>query len=357
MEIDVVIKVGICNMSDKQADNMEKMLSDILSRYDQWEIVQFTVDRLRESILDGCFDCRVLLLDIFETDAGDIRRLLDDRGINTDVIYITEKQDRVMESYKGRTCTYIMKPLHDSDMRREISRYFKEQNIQQRCLRITFAGVESYIPIDSIRYIESDHRKLYIHTDKEIYEYYSRLDDIEKELAGAHFVRCHQSYLIAIPYITDLKENAVYVDGERVSMSRRYRPLIQSVVYQAELADDCKTEIFVNAGTHRLNNAKGSLICVKGEYMGKIVRLVPEQEIVVGRSGETADVVVNLPQVSRVHCRITYHEDGDYYEVKDCSTNGTFLDDGELMRRGDTYAVKPGTNIVFGDDRYIYRLG
>ena len=110
-------------------------------------------------------------------------------------------------------------------------------------------------------------------------------------------------------------------------MSRRYRPLIQSVVYQAELADDCKTEIFVNAGTHRLNNAKGSLICVKGEYMGKIVRLVPEQEIVVGRSGETADVVVNLPQVSRVHCRITYHEDDDYYEVKDCSTNGTFLDD------------------------------
>ena len=87
----------------------------------------------------------------------------------------------------------------------------------------------------------------------------SRLDDIEKELAGAHFERCHQSYLIAIPYITDLKENAVYVDGERVSMSRRYRPLIQSVVYQAELTDDCKTEILVNAGTHRLNNAKGEL--------------------------------------------------------------------------------------------------
>ena len=77
----------------------------------------------------------------------------------------------------------------------------------------------------------------------------------------------------------------------------------------------------------------------------------------VGRSGDTADVVVNLPQVSRQHCRITYHEKEDYYEVQDCSTNGTFLNGQELLRRGDVYAVKPGTSIVFGDDRYVYRLG
>ena len=106
---------------------MENMLSDILSQYDRWEIEQYTKDTLIEAVKEQTFPVVCLCW-----------------------MYL----NRVMKCYQDRAYDYILKPLHDSDMRREISRYFKESNIQQRCLRITFNGTESYIPIDSIQYIE-----------------------------------------------------------------------------------------------------------------------------------------------------------------------------------------------------------
>lgn len=354
-----MIRVGMCNMDKSMSKGIEEMIADILNGYDRWTVERFDGETLVEAVEAGSFDCRLLFANIFENDEKmeAVLACIENAGINTDIIYITDDCQRVMNCYRNHAYAYILKPIHDSDMKREISQYFKEQNIHQRCLRITFGGRESYIPIDSILYIESRHRKLLIYTEDETYEYYSRLDDMEKELAGEHFIRCHQSYLVAVPYITDYKDDYVYVAGRPVPVSRKYRMHIQSVIYQAELSDICTSGIFVHDGTHKLSNTKGSLICVKGEYMGKIIRLVPEQQVIVGRSGDTADVIVNLPQVSRQHCKITYHENGDYYEVQDCSTNGTFINGDEHLKRGDVYAVKPGTNIVFGDDRYIYRLG
>ena len=346
-------------MDSKQTEYIEKIFSDVIGRYDTWSLVEYTSESLKEALEQHKFDCKLLLFDVFESDeyVDDITDSLDKAGIDTDIIYITESKNKVMKCYQDHAYAYILKPLHDSDMKREISRYFKECNIKQRCLRITFGGVENYIPIDSIRYVESDHRKVTLYTQDEEYEYYSRLDDLEEELAGGHFMRCHQSYLVSVPYITDFSNNEIKIGDRSIPVSRKYKMRVQSALYQAELAGASESDAFVHGGIHKIAQAKGALICVKGEYIGKIVRLVPEKTVMVGRSGDTADVVVNLPMVSRQHCRITYHECEDYYEVCDCSVNGTFVNNHELLRRGDTYAVKPGTNIVFGDDRYMYRLG
>lgn len=92
-------------------------------------------------------------------------------------------------------------------------------------------------------------------------------------------------------------------------------------------------------------------------YIGNIVRVVPEQMIMIGRDGKSADMVVNLPLVSRKHCTIIYHEKSNCYEVMDMSSNGTFVDGDKRLNRRDTYALKPGTTISFGDKNTVYKLG
>lgn len=360
-----MIKVGLCNIAGEQEDHIKSMLADIISRYDDWEIERYSLDSLKAAIKERSFDCRLLMIDLFEADdeIRDILENLDREDIRTDIIYITESQNRVLECYRNRAYAYILKPMHDSDIRREIDRYFKEININQKCIRITFGGKAEYIPVDNIQYVESEHRKVYIYTTTGRYEYYSRLDDLEEELRkeyrndlrNEHFIRCHQSYLVALAYITEHNNESVVVAGKNIPVSRKYRQAVQSAMYQAELLK--AGDITDRMGMQNFTDIKGSIICVRGEYIGKVVRLVPEKTVMVGRSGETADVIVNLPQVSRKHCMITYHEKEDYYEVQDCSANGTFIDGGEPLKRGDIYAVKPGTDIVFGDDRYRYKLG
>jgi pSer/pThr/pTyr-binding forkhead associated (FHA) protein len=43
--------------------------------------------------------------------------------------------------------------------------------------------------------------------------------------------------------------------------------------------------------------------------------------------------------------------------VKDCSTNGTFVDGDERLTKGDTYLLKAGATLSFGDKNTIYKLG
>ena len=354
-----MIRVGLCNTDMELSAEIEAMLSDILSSYDTFMVVSYDRESLIKDIRLKTFDCRLLFLDITNKDEGlaDLEEYLAYGDCKTDVIYVTGDRKYVMGCYEGCGGLYVLKPMHSSDMKREISRYFKENNISPRCIRVTFGAKESYIPIDSIMYVESKHRKLFIYTKDMTYEYYCRLDDLEKELSGEPFIRCHQSYLVAIAYITNYENDDVYIDEKPIPVSRRYRHMVQSVIYQAELFGEASSHVFVKDNIHSISKAKGSLICIKGEYMGKVVRLVSEATVVVGRSADTADIVVNLPRVSRRHCLITYHEDGDYYEVQDCSTNGTFVDGEHCLRRGDVYGIKPGTSIVFGDDSLIFRFG
>ena len=107
-------------------------------------------------------------------------------------------------------------------------------------------------------YVESKHRKLFIYTKDMTYEYYCRLDDLEKELSGEPFIRCHQSYLVAIAYITNYENDDVYIDEKPIPVSRRYRHMVQSVIYQAELFGEASSHVFVKDNIHSISKAKTS---------------------------------------------------------------------------------------------------
>ncbi|EET88590.1 response regulator receiver protein [Clostridium carboxidivorans P7] len=55
--------------------------------------------------------------------------------------------------------------------------------------------------LKDIMYIESEKRKLKIHTTYDIIEYYYKLYDIEQELSGDDFFRCHKSYIVNLNYV------------------------------------------------------------------------------------------------------------------------------------------------------------
>ena len=83
----------------------------------------------------------------------------------------------------------------------------------------------------------------------------------------------------------------------------------------------------------------------------------PEQKILVGRDEKVADIVVNLPKVSRLHCILVYHEKENTYEIMDVSKNGTYISGKQRLVADVSYCVKPGTKISFGDTDTEYCLG
>lgn len=372
-----MLKIGIYDMDSAVVQNLLGMLKEVLYQYADWEVQVFDdADRLIRAIDEEEFDCNLLFMDIFQKgDTGvQIVQYVEQRHVDTDIIFITASEEHVFECYRNHTFAYLLKPLKAIDINKEVQRYLKEIQVNPKCLNISNRGNITRIPLDTILYIESKYRKIIVHTMTEKYEYYEKLDVLEEVLKSDGFVRCHQSYLVSINRISMYKDAVLKVGEYAVPISRKYKKAVRESLSMHEAAcmdssrmhSDGKEQknrakryenCYLTSGLFQNNDTKGALVCVQGAYIGNIVRIVPEQSIIIGRDGTSADMVVNLPLVSRQHCTIIYHEKEDNYEVVDYSTNGTFVDGSFRMKCGDIYLLKPGATLSFGDKNTIYRLG
>jgi predicted component of type VI protein secretion system len=85
------------------------------------------------------------------------------------------------------------------------------------------------------------------------------------------------------------------------------------------------------------------LVMQKGPNPGKIIELVQE-EATIGRDISNR-IVINDPEVSRRHARLTLQASG--YVIEDLgSTNGTFVDGQRLM---GPHLLRPGQTIMLGE--------
>lgn len=213
-----------------------------------------------------------------------------------------------------------------------------ELSATSKYLSLSSLGSDYKIPIDSILYIESDRRKLTIHTAQEDYSCYEKLDIMENTLNAATFVRCHQSYLVAIDRIISYIDHCVTLRNTdiQIPVSRQHQKKVRDLLQNQPTA--------------------GALICISGIYKGSIIRIKPEQRILIGRDGKTVDIVINVPMISRLHCEITYHKENREYEITDYSSNGTFINGNTRLIPNQSYIVKAETEVSFGDALTVYKL-
>ena len=80
---------------------------------------------------------------------------------------------------------------------------------------------EQAIPIRQILYCMSDKRKVIFVGKERSWEFYYKLDEIEK-MAGNNFLRCHQSYLVNMDRIEKFVEDGLLLtSGDFVPVSRK----------------------------------------------------------------------------------------------------------------------------------------
>lgn len=370
-----MLKIGILDMDSAFVEKLLGMLENIMYQYSDWEPRIFQDDaEVLEEIQSGRFHCNLLFMDIYQKEHSglSIAQVIEQKHIDTDIIYVTSSKEHVFDCYRQHTFAYLLKPLTEKDIVREVKRYLNEIQMNPRCLNISSRGESIRIPLDTILYVESNYRKIIVHTKNKDYEYYDKLDAVEQTLKRDGFIRCHQSYLVALDEISACDGNVLQVGATAVPMSRKYKKNVMAALAAEELTgtvtetedsgmtvayDRSQEACYVTTGLFQNNDTKGALVCVKGAYLGNIVRIVPEQMITIGRDGTCADMIINMPLVSRRHCSIIYHEADNTYELQDFSANGTFVGEGERLTRGDTYLLHPGTSLSFGDRSIIYKLG
>lgn len=186
----------------------------------------------------------IIFLDLFMEDSFglQIAQKLRDISYSGKIIFCTVSADYALESYSVYASGYILKPYSLKDIRRTLDHFLPEY--QCNSYKIKQKSKIVYIPVNEIMYVESSNTKCILHrTNDREYHIYKKLTEIETELNDPRFLRCHQSYLVNMNYVSEADDGFLLQNGEKVLIRAKSKKGIQQKVleYKEKTSDtsDC----------------------------------------------------------------------------------------------------------------------
>ncbi|MBI6873302.1 LytR/AlgR family response regulator transcription factor [Clostridium aciditolerans] len=171
----------------------------------------------------------IIFLDIEMDGINGVETARKIRNLNDKVviIFVTGFVDYVFDGYEVRALNYILKPYKKEKIISVLSEALKQiDTISNRFFIVQFNSNSYKLCIDDIIYFISDKRKVKVITKEDSYEFYEKLDHIEKELPS-FFVRIHQRYLVNLKFVLSIENNYVYINSEKFPVSRnRYQDVM-----------------------------------------------------------------------------------------------------------------------------------
>ncbi|MCF0109869.1 MAG: response regulator transcription factor [Erysipelotrichaceae bacterium] len=124
-------------------------------------------------------------------------------GCNAQIIFLTTSKEYVFDAFDVKPLQYLIK---DEISEERFEQVFKmavaecEQK-EKECYVITKGKETIKVAYADIYHFEVQGRVVTCHTEAEDISFYSKFDDVVKELETKGFIRCHRAYLVNARYI------------------------------------------------------------------------------------------------------------------------------------------------------------
>lgn len=152
---------------------------------------------------------------------------------NTYIVFVTAFIRYALDGYKVNAVRYIMKDTLDAAISECMDAIL--QKMQLRQISFSFIEGEKKLYTDNLLYVESKkHKSVFYYQEEQLtkYQIYEKLDDIEKVLNGAGFLRIHKSYLVNMRHVRKISNYIAELStGEELPIPRiRYQAVKQKFV-------------------------------------------------------------------------------------------------------------------------------
>lgn len=127
-------------------------------------------------------------------------------------------------------------------------------------------------------------------------------------------------------------------------------------VYQDQVTVPMTENHSQTANSIPVKQPMGRVCVIKGSAKGQGFMLPQNRKVVVGKSMQNANLIINNIHVSNIHCSIRYNEENDSYIVKDHSSNGTFVN-GIRLQKNAAMEYPSGTVLSLADGQDEIQLG
>lgn len=167
------------------------------------------------------------LLDIYmeaSMNGIELARCLRAKDEEAVICFISTSDAFYREAYDLYALQYLIKPVRQEDLNRlldKVSSHYLRNKEQSLCFKRR--GQTGSIPYGKILYISSREHMIFITcTNGTVQEYKGKLSEIEEQVCGDVFLRCHQSFLVNMYQVDNMSGNDLMVSGHLIPISRRY---------------------------------------------------------------------------------------------------------------------------------------
>lgn len=188
----------------------------ITAYYDGMELIE-----RYDTTIDLIFlDIQMHLVDGLRA-AGRIRQMDEKAGI----IFLTALAQYGLEGYKFQAANYIIKPMKYVRLKAEMDQWLKRHRKEDSPAMVIANDTGRYkVFLKSLRYVETFKRNLLLHTEQENIICYKSMKEMEQELQGKGFIRCHVSYIVNLFYVKGVNKLEIeLITGEIIPISQPKR--------------------------------------------------------------------------------------------------------------------------------------
>ena len=185
-------------------------------------------------LLESYVKFDIIFLDIqMENMSGiETAKELRNRGEDTIIIFITGVKEYVFQAFDVAAFHYLVKPVRKEKLKevtgRAIEKINKNKGEEIHRLFIKTRDKSISLNINDILFMESETRKIVVHTKREIIRFYGVMSKVEEKV-GSGFYRCHRGYLVNMEYISEYdSENIYLMNGDKVYLAReKYQDFVK----------------------------------------------------------------------------------------------------------------------------------
>ena len=203
----------LCDITEKIKTSMQA--KDIPAEYICMSDSRKLMDFLAQEKVDVLF----LDIDMLYFTGMDIAGYINEKESNTILIFVTSHDALVYQTFAYRPFGFIRKTHMDDELMELVERIKTELEDKKRDIVITRGTELTRILIQDILYIESEGNYLNFYTKNDTIKIRETMTNIEKELSGKGFVRCHKGYLVNAEHIEKMRSGEIDLQCEGIRKS------------------------------------------------------------------------------------------------------------------------------------------
>lgn len=216
-----MLNIAICDDDKTFINYIEGVIESCSVKYEEKFNIKTFSDgsKLIDYMLIDQKNFDIILLDMQMKDLDGIQtaRKIRKQNKNTIIIFVTSYTNMVYDAFEVKAFRYLLKSKVEEQLDNILKEAIEEIGEDKRNLFVfSFQSTNHMIPFQDIIYFESKKRSIYVYTKDREFNYYGKLKDVEEQTKDMNFIRSHQSFLVNLKHVEEIKGFEIVLDTKQV---------------------------------------------------------------------------------------------------------------------------------------------